>query len=241
MNLKRIMAFGVAALVVVIVAGIGGWWFFIREDNKLATAAPAIPADLRQTAPAGGAPTASSGALTFNVLSDRSEAAFFADEKLASLPLPSTAKGTTSDVQGSFTLTPDGFDLDTSKPSSFAVNLKTLKSDKEMRDNRIQGVALQTDTYPVATFTATKITGYDKTIAPGDEQTMQLTGMMDLHGVQKEVTWDVKGRRDGNVITALATVKFPFADFNIPVLNVAGFVSVQDSVTLQVQVVAQAS
>jgi polyisoprenoid-binding protein YceI len=66
-------------------------------------------------------------------------------------------------------------------------------------------------------------------------------GVLDLHGVQKEVTWDVKARRDGNVITGLATVTFPFDDFNIPVLNIAGFVSVEDHITLQVQVVAQAA
>ena len=59
--------------------------------------------------------------------------------------------------------------------------------------------------------------------------------------MQKEVTWEVKAKRDGNIITALATLTFNFAEFNIPVLNIANFVSVQDSVTLQVQVVAQAS
>ena len=80
-----------------------------------------------------------------------------------------------------------------------------------------------------------------RTAAAGAEQDVQLTGVLDLHGVQKEVTWDVKARHDGNVITALATTKFNFSDFNIPVLNIAGFVSVQDGVTLQVQVVAQAS
>ena len=221
MNVKRLAALGTVALVIAIAAGIGGWWFFIREDNQLATVAPAIPAELKQTAPAGA--TAGAAPLTFNIVPARSEAAFFADEKLASLPLPSTAKGTTSDIQGSFALTPDGFGLDTSKPSSFTVNLKTLKSDKAMRDTRVQGVALETDKFPVATFTATKITGFDKTIAAGQEQTMQLTGVMDLHGVKKELTWDVKGRRDGNVITALATVKFNFGDFNIPILDIANF------------------
>ena len=70
---------------------------------------------------------------------------------------------------------------------------------------------------------------------------MQLTGTLDLHGVKKEVTWDVKARRDGAVITGLATVKFNFGDFNIPILNIANFVSVQDGVTLQAQIVAQAS
>jgi len=70
---------------------------------------------------------------------------------------------------------------------------------------------------------------------------LQLSGIMDLHGVRKEITWDVKARHEGNVITALATVNFKYADFNIPVLNVANFVSVEDNVTLQVQIVAQAA
>jgi hypothetical protein len=35
-------------------------------------------------------------------------------------------------------------------------------------------------------------------------------------------------------------VTFKFADFNIPQLNIAGIVSVQDHVTLQVQIIAQA-
>lgn len=46
-------------------------------------------------------------------------------------------------------------------------------------------------------------------------------------------------RRDANLITALATITFKYADFNIPLLNIAGFVSVKDSVTLQVQIVAE--
>lgn len=241
---KLLAALGLVALVVVVAAG--GWWFFIREDNKLATSAPAIPQDLQKTAPASvtsgsGSPAATGGAQTFTIVSDRSEAAFFADEKLASLPLPSKAKGTTKDINGSFTLTADGFALDTSKPTVFTVNLKTLKSDKSMRDSRVQGIALETDKYPTATFTATNVTGFDKSIPAGQEQTLQLTGKLDLHGVQKEVTWDVKARRDGAVITGLATVKFNFGEFNIPILNIANFVSVQDGVTLQAQIVAQAS
>ena len=163
--MKRLAMLGVAALVVVAAAA-GGWWFFIREDNKLATTAPTIPQDLQTTAPGAGSATAG-GALTFTIVPDRSEAAFFADEKLASLPLPSTARGTTKDISRSFTLTADGFDLDASKTTVFTVNLKTLKSDKSMRDSRVQNLALETGKYPTATFTATKVSGFDKSIARG--------------------------------------------------------------------------
>jgi polyisoprenoid-binding protein YceI len=64
--------------------------------------------------------------------------------------------------------------------------------------------------------------------------------MLDLHGVQKEVTWDVKAMRQGNVMTALATLEMLYSDFNITPPNIAGFVSVEDDVTLQVQIVAEA-
>lgn len=244
----KLLIRGVAAIIVLVAIAVGGWWFFVREDAELATNAPAIPADLKTPSasavsgtPATTGTTTSGGALTFTIISDRSEAAYFADEKLAALPLPSTAKGSTKDITGQFQLTADGFDLDTSKPTSFTVDLTTLKSDKGMRDSRVQSMGLETSTYPKATFTATEVTGYDASLPTGQEQTLRLTGTLDLHGVQKEVTWDVKANREGNTITALATLKFNFADFNIPILNIANFVSVQDSVTLQVQVVAQAS
>ncbi len=252
-SLPRILIGGTLAVVVIAAIAVGGWWFFIREDAKLATNSPAIPADLRtsptalaaggtpSTTVASGAASTAGGGQTFTILSDRSEAAYFADEKLASLPLPSKASGKTSDITGSFHLTADGLNLDPSTPSTFTVNLTTIKSDKSMRDSRVQSQGLETSKYPTATFTATKVTGYDPSIAAGDEQSMQLIGMLDLHGVKKEVTWDLKARRDAGVMTALATLKFNFADFNIAVLNIANFVSVEDAVTLQVQVVAQQS
>jgi polyisoprenoid-binding protein YceI len=245
MTLPRTLFGAVAAMAILVAAAVGGWWFFIREDANLATNAPAIPADLKQTpATAAKTPTgtgSSGGGLTFTIIPDRSEAAYFADEKLASLPLPSKAKGTTKDIAGEFHLTADGFDLDASQPTTFTVDLTTLKSDKSMRDRRVQSQGLETGTYPKATFTATSVTGFDKSLPADQEQDLQLSGTLDLHGVKKDVTWDVKARRDGSVITALATLKFKFADFGIPVLNIADFVSVQDTVTLQVQVVAQAS
>jgi polyisoprenoid-binding protein YceI len=237
LSFPRFLIGAVAVLVVVAAAATAGWWFFIRENNKLATTVPAVPANLQQTP--GTAP-ATGGALAFKIVPANSEADYFADEKLASLPLPSTAKGSTHDIAGTLFLTPDGLQLDPSQQSKFTVNLTTLASDKSQRDRRVQTQALDTAQYPTATFTAKSVTGYDPNKAAGDEQALKLTGTMDLHGVQKDITWDIKAKRQGNVITALATVNFKFADFNIPVPNIAGFVSVQDNVTLQVQIVAQA-
>ncbi|HLB23288.1 MAG TPA: YceI family protein, partial [Dehalococcoidia bacterium] len=75
-------------------------------------------------------------------------------------------------------------------------------------------------------------------LSADQEHTFQMTGMLDLHGVQKEVTWEVKARREGNIMTALATITFLYADFNITAPSIGGFVSVEDDVTLQMDIVA---
>jgi polyisoprenoid-binding protein YceI len=233
----------VALVVAAVVVAAAGWWFFIREDAKLATNAPAVPTDLVDAtatpkASGGSAAPAPAGAVTFRIIADRSEAAYFVGETLASLGLPSTAKGTTNDVQGEFSLTGDGAAL-APGTSSFTVGLTSLKSNESRRDSRVQ-TALQTSRFPKATFTISSVTGYNAAIPEGTEQTLRLTGTMDLHGVQREVTWEVKAIRQGSVITALATVTIKFADFNITPPNIGGFVSVGDEATLQVQLVAQA-
>lgn len=264
---KWILVGGFLTAVAAVAIGAGVWWFFIRDTAHLATSAPAIPTDLAQSTaastsasgtPAGGATlgpaaatpqaagvptiaagTSGSASQTYTILSARSQAAYFADETLASIGLPSTAEGSTTSITGTFHLTADGTGLDTSLPSTFTVDLTTLKSDKAMRDRRVQST-LDTTTYPTATFTAASAIGFDASIAAGQEQTLKLTGTLNLHGVQKQITWDVKARNAGNVITALATATFPFEDFGMSPPNIGGFVSVQDHITLQVQIIAQA-
>jgi polyisoprenoid-binding protein YceI len=247
MTLRRVLLIGGVVAVVLVAAVFAGWWFFIREDAELATEPPAIPEELLQAtevpspvSDGGGTPEGAGAAdvLTFRIIPTESEAAYFVGEKLANLPLPSTAKGTTNDIDGEFHLTGDGTALASGAESQFTVDLRTLTSDESRRDDRVQG-ALETDLYPTATFTVSDVSGYDPAIPEGEEQTLMLTGTLDLHGVQREVTWEVQARRESDVITALATLTVAFADFDITPPNIAGFVSVEDQATLQVQLIAQ--
>jgi len=176
--------------------------------------------------------------LTFRINSSLSEAAYFVDEELASVGIPSTAKGATSEISGTFYVTADGAAFSPDAASSFTVDLRNLTSDKPMRDRRVQE-ALATSAYPTATFRVTSVTGYDPSIPEGEQQNLQLIGILDLHGVQEEVTWEVEAFRQGNVISALATLKISFADFNITPPTFAGLVSIDDKATLQVQLIAE--
>ncbi len=248
------------ALVVVVVAGAAGWWFFIREDNQLAT----DPQQFRDTPVAGATDTpstgdpatstpgadatatpaaqASEGYELFAIVSEnpavegQTEAAYFADEQLASLGVPSTAKGTTPGVTGSFSVGPDG--LDPVVTSTITVDLTALQSDEGRRDSRVRD-ALQISQFPTATFTAERLEGWSG-LADGDSITATIVGTLELRGVQKEISWEIEAVRQGDVISALATTNFLFADFGIPVPNIGGFVSVEDDVTLQVQLIAEA-
>jgi polyisoprenoid-binding protein YceI len=252
---------GALALVVVAVLAVGAWWIFVRSDAQLATA----PLDFREVtatpsanesatptpspAAAAGNPSAVPEGLPGDVerfvivpehpsVEGATEAAYFADEQLAGLGLPSTAKGSTVDVSGQFFLGPDG--ISPEGASVIVVDLRRLRSDDSRRDNRVNG-ALQVVRFPEARFTAHRIDGYSGEIPEGQDVEMTLTGLTELAGVERELTWDLIARRSGDVITALATVNFLYADFDIPLLNIAGFVSVEEDVTLQVQLIAEKS
>ena len=245
----RLVSLAVALLVVV---G-AGWYFFIREDNEVQKEAAAITDAVRAaaaspsasatagaaatTAPAQAAAGSSTiGGARYSIIEGQSLAWYLAPEKLASLPTSSVAKGTTSDVKGEFNLTAAG--LDPAKPTTFTVGLKTLKSNESRRDDRAQ-TALETSKFPSATFTAKTLTGMPREFTATDS-VMQLVGTLDLHGVQKEVTWELKVKKDGEILSGLGTVKFKYSDFGIRKPDIGGFVTVEEDVTLQVQLFAKA-
>lgn len=240
----------VAVVVLVLAAGLS-WWFFIRADADLATDAPEIPGDLLSPTPTpspgsdGNAASATpaptvilpAGTTRFRILPERSEAAYFAEETLASIGLPSRAKGATQDIHGEFYLRDDG--IDPSFESRFTVDLRTLKSDESRRDARVQ-LTLDTANYPEAVFVVRRVEDFPRRWSGEEDATFRMTGDLTIHGVTREVTWEVKAKREGPVMTALATVELRYADFNIDPPNIAGFVSLTDDFTVQVQVVAAA-
>jgi len=250
--MRKLLIATPVTLIVLAVAGIALWWFVIRSDasplddplpiptsllNTSATATP-TPAITEPGATADPA-TATGDGQTWAIVAGESEADYYVGETLAAIGVPSTANGKTSDIRGTFYLTADGTALDTSKTSQFTVDLTTLASDEDRRDNRVQQ-ALETGSFPTATFTATSISGLDaSSIAEGATVTFNLNGTFELHGVTKDVTWTVEATREQNVISAIANLDFLFADYDISPPQIGGFVSVQDHGTLQAVIIAQ--
>lgn len=229
---------GVAIVAVLgIAVAAAGWWFLIRSDAELATSPLAISSDGTGSVPAANADGVSVLTIvaTHPAVSGATQASYFADEKLASLSVPSKAQGTTNDVEGRLFLKDSG--IDPSQDSTITIGLTSLRSDKGKRDQNVQ-IALLTESFPEATFVATTLSGYPSVFPENEEVPMQLTGVLTIAGVPRDVTWDVLATRTGDVMTALATLETRFGDWNVPVLNIRGFVTVEEDFAIQVQIIA---
>ena len=70
--------------------------------------------------------------------------------------------------------------------------------------------------------------------------TFTLAGKLTVHGVTKDVTFAVVAKRDGARLTATATADpaWTFADFGMTVPRVASVLSIEDSIRVEITLVA---
>ena len=87
---------------------------------------------------------------------------------LAGISFPSDAVGSTTNVTGSIVIQADGM-IDAAQ-SKISVDLRTLKSDQDMRDGFIRGEpGLNTEKFPTADFIPRRVVGMPWPL-PGRQQ-----------------------------------------------------------------------
>jgi polyisoprenoid-binding protein YceI len=153
-------------------------------------------------------------------------------ERLASLSADSDAVGRTSAITGSATIAGSGSTLSVTK-ADFSVDMTTLASDKQMRDNRLRSQGIETDTYKTSTLTLTQPVALPAGATTGSPVDVTLHGDLTLHGVTKTVDIPAKAQLSGNTIQVQGSLSFPFSDYNIVAPSIGGFVTVQDNGTLE--------
>jgi polyisoprenoid-binding protein YceI len=159
------------------------------------------------------------------------EARYRVNEQLVGIDLPSDAVGATKAVTGVLVLEDNGTIV--SAESKFTIDLTTLKSDQEMRDNYIRRNTLQTEQHPTAVFVPTAFKGLTFPVPSSGELKFQLVGDLTVHGQTKSVTWDVTGRAQGGAYSGAATTVFTFADFGMTIPRVRRVLSVKDEIKLE--------
>jgi polyisoprenoid-binding protein YceI len=209
------------------------------EPAEQPTEEPAATATAEVAAPAGGE-------RTFVVDPGSSEISYEVDEEFLAGALGrlgiaaglANTVGRTSEVEGELTLTFDG-PAPQLVDGEFTVDISTLTSDQERRDNRIRDEWLESSRFPIATFRATGIQNAPETYAEGDEVAFQLAGDLTVREVTQPVVLDVTGTLSGDTITATATTQFLMSDFGVDPPSMANLLTVGDETVIRINLVAR--
>jgi polyisoprenoid-binding protein YceI len=175
--------------------------------------------------------------ISYKIVSQNSEASYSIQEQFLSRDLPNTAVGKTKKVEGDFQLK-EG-ETFTITGMNITVDLKSLTSDEDRRDNAIRERWLESNTYPTATFKAKDVKVLSGSYTEGNTVTFSVKGDMTIHNVTRPETFKVTGQRNGDTITGTATTHILMKNYKIETPNIAGFLTVKDGVDLKVTFTAR--
>jgi polyisoprenoid-binding protein YceI len=219
---KILIAASVAVVLLVVGGGFAIYKIFLESNPK-------PPAEITKTTTAGG------GTLdgTYRAASGDAQSfvGYRVQEELAAVGVESTATGRTSEVTGSFAI--DGM---TVKDVTVDANLLNLKSDREMRDNRIKTLGLESEKFPQSKFVLTEPIDFKSVPDVGETVRATAKGDFTLHGVTRPVSIPLEGRWDGRDIQVVGSLDVRFADYQIDPPNIGGFVSVKDQGVMEFQI-----
>lgn len=226
---------------------------FLTACGASAPAEEAAPEPTATAAPAAAANTQSEAAAepvggvhTYAIVPAESTASYIVEEEFFAGALAkygidagfNTVTGITQEIEGQLQLNLD--DLSAALGDNhFTVNLPSLATDREIRDDWIRDNGPNLNAYPVAEFTATAIQGAPATYDAGQEVTFQLVGNLTIHEVTKNATFNVTAALSGNTITGVAETNLKLTDFNIEPPSFANTLTVADDFTIRVEFTAR--
>jgi polyisoprenoid-binding protein YceI len=153
-------------------------------------------------------------------------------EQLANLPAQSDAVGRTDSITGEATIVASGEAVEVTE-GRFEADLSRLASDNGRRDRRLQESGIETNRFPTATFVLSSPVIVPAEALGGATVDVTLAGDLTLHGATKPVEIPAKARLADGRIEVVGSLAFALADFAIDPPNIAGFVSVENSGTLE--------
>jgi polyisoprenoid-binding protein YceI len=238
MRNKKWWIAALAAVLVVVVAGIGVWYFVFRDDAPPEVTLESATRSLDDSGSGSnrddgnraldGTWTVDSSIGSFADFTS-AFAGFRVQEELVGIGAK-TAVGRTPDVTGTVTL-----DGTTIRSASFEVDMTTLTTDDARRDNALRGQAIETGRFPTATFALTQPIELAKIPANGEKITANAVGDLTLHGVTKQVTFPVEAQHNGSVITVVGQLEVLFSDYSISRPSAASVLSVEDKGVMEIQ------
>jgi polyisoprenoid-binding protein YceI len=260
---RRSRAWLVVGIIVLVVVGVGaaGFAYFFDQNVPAAVSlnsatsptatgggsagAPVAAVSLNSAAQGASGPTAGSSAATgagsldgtwkvdtsVGSFSDftSSFVGYRVAEQLANVGA-TTAVGRTPNVTGTLTLSGSSITAVT-----VTADLTALQSDRPMRDGQLRTQALQTDTYPTATFVLADPIVLAQPPSEGQAISVTATGDLTIHGVTKRVSIPLQARLTGGVVTVVGSLPIVFADYSMTPPHSMMVLSVADNGILELQ------
>jgi polyisoprenoid-binding protein YceI len=169
--------------------------------------------------------------LRYSIVADRSEARYRVREQLAGISFPSDAIGATSAIEGRISFDDQGQVL--TSDSRLTVDLRTLRSDRERRDNYVRRNTLETERYPTAVFIPGDVRGLRFPLPETGTASFELSGDLTVRDVTRRITWEATASFNGDDVSVEAKTTFRFADFGLSIPRVASILSVEDTIHLE--------
>jgi polyisoprenoid-binding protein YceI len=227
---RNLLVVVVAIFVVAAIAagGYGLWYILIGPAAPAAVNSPVVPKGAAVAAPAS-----MDGSWQVNdslgSITDFSSTwvGYRVKEQLVGVG-GHTAVGRTPKVTGSLTLSGS-----TVSAVSVTADLTVLASDNSQRDDQLRRQALQTDSFPTATFTLSQPLDLGSLPADGKSVNVTATGNLTIHGTTRSVQIALQVVRQGGIIAVAGSVPIVFTDYGFQGPNSFSVVSVDDHGTME--------
>lgn len=233
-NKSRLAIIGAGALIVLGGAAIAGPSLYASYSEDQVADAPSISMSARSNAAEGAATESATNSAVLAgswQVSDGSEAGYRVAEVLNGQDVIVT--GRTSNVEGAFTVSDDGSTLENAQ---FTVDVASITTDSDRRDSYFTSTTIDTANYPTAELSVSEPVDLGTPVA-GETVTVDVNGELTLAGVTQPVTFTVEVASDGSQVQVASSIPITLSDYGIEAPSL-GFVSVEESGAIEVQLVA---
>ena len=142
-----------------------------------------------------------------------------------------TAVGRTADVSGSIELSGNVL-----VAATVEVTMSTLKTDNGSRDGQVRR-ALNTNEFPLATFTLTAPVELPAGMAEGEGLSGSVDGELTIKGVTNAAVFDLQAQLVGDTIVAVGSSHVVFSDYGVRAPTAPIVVSVEDNGIMEFQLI----
>jgi polyisoprenoid-binding protein YceI len=224
--MKKPLLCGLGILIVVIVIAVAaGPWFYREFIAGEADPELALPAQTQAaTTDVDGTWTVIPGP---SEEATRTQAGYRVDEVLRGSPV--TVNGRTSNVTGEAVVA--GSKVES---ATFTVDVASITSPESARDNQFRGAdILDAAQFPTAEVRLAQPVDVAAVPETGAAVTLDVPASITIKGVTRDVTAKVDVQRAGETIIVAGSVPVTWTDFNVTPPDLAGFVKVEPTGTIE--------